>query len=84
MNDEPDKVEQKLKECLADQMGVHPDDLKPGTNFIEDLGADSLDLVELVMTVEEEFDILELLLDEDAEKISTFGELVEYIKSHQK
>jgi len=82
MPDEQDKVEQRLKECIASQMGVHPEDLKPTTNFIEDLGADSLDLVEIVMTVEEELDVS--ISDQEAEKISTFGELVEYIKAAQK
>ncbi|MGH7333994.1 MAG: acyl carrier protein, partial [Candidatus Rokuibacteriota bacterium] len=59
---------------------VEEDDVTPNAKFIEDLGADSLDTVELVMALEEHFDIQ--IPDEDAEKISTVGEAIEYIKDH--
>jgi acyl carrier protein len=72
-------IEDKVKEIIVDQLGVEPDQVKPEAAFIEDLGADSLDTVELVMALEEEFDME--IPDEDAEKIRTVGDAINYIKS---
>jgi acyl carrier protein len=69
----------KVKEIIVDQLGVDEEDVTPDASFVDDLGADSLDIVELVMAFEEEFDIE--IPDEDAEKITTVGEAVEYIES---
>ncbi|MBC7218344.1 MAG: acyl carrier protein [Atribacterota bacterium] len=69
----------KVKEIIVDQLGVDEEDVTPDASFIDDLGADSLDIVELIMAFEEEFDIE--IPDEDAEKITTVGEAVEYIES---
>jgi len=69
----------KVKEIVVDQLGVDEEDVAPDASFIDDLGADSLDIVELIMAFEEEFDIE--IPDEDAEKITTVGEAVEYIES---
>ncbi len=69
----------KVKEIVVDQLGVDEEDVTPDASFIDDLGADSLDIVELIMAFEEEFDIE--IPDEDAEKITTVGEAVEYIES---
>ncbi|MDD2573235.1 MAG: acyl carrier protein [Bacillota bacterium] len=68
----------KVREIIADQLGVDEEDIVSDARFLEDLGADSLDLVELIMALEEEFDLE--IPDEDAEKISTVGDAVEYIK----
>ena len=73
-------IEERVKKIIVEQLGVKEEDVKPEASFVEDLGADSLDTVELVMALEEEFDIE--IPDEDAEKISTVGDAVEYIKSH--
>jgi acyl carrier protein len=72
-------LEDKVKEIIVDQLGVEPDQVKPEAAFIDDLGADSLDTVELVMALEEEFDME--IPDEDAEKIRTVGNAIDYIKS---
>lgn len=72
-------LEDKVKEIIVDQLGVEPDQVKPEAAFIDDLGADSLDTVELVMALEEEFDME--IPDEDAEKIRTVGDAINYIKS---
>ena len=69
---------EKVREIIADQLGVDEEEISSDARFIEDLGADSLDLVELIMALEEEFDLE--IPDEDAEKISTVGDAVEYIK----
>ena len=71
--------EEKVKEIIVDQLGVDAEKVKTEAKFVEDLGADSLDTVELVMAFEEEFGIE--IPDEDAEKIRTVGEAVEYIRS---
>ena len=71
---------EKIKEIIADQLGVDEEEITSDARFIEDLGADSLDLVELIMALEEEFDLE--IPDEDAEKISTVGDAVEYIKNN--
>lgn len=70
----------KVKGIIAEQLGVDANEVKLDSSFVDDLGADSLDIVELVMALEEEFDIE--IPDEDAEKVSTVNDVVEYIKSH--
>ena len=71
-------VEDKVKEIIVDQLGVDEKQVNSEASFIDDLGADSLDTVELVMALEEEFDIE--IPDEDAEKIATVKNAVDYIK----
>jgi len=71
-------VEERIKKIIAEQLGVEEDDVIPEAKFVEDLGADSLDTVELVMALEEEFEIE--ILDEDAEKIQTVSAAVDFIK----
>ena len=71
-------VEEKVKEIIVDQLGVDEKQVKSEASFIDDLGADSLDTVELVMALEEEFDIE--IPDEDAEKIASVQNAVDYIK----
>ncbi|MEJ7619225.1 MAG: acyl carrier protein [Aquificaceae bacterium] len=75
-------LEQRIKEIIADQLGVEVDKLNPSAKFVEDLGADSLDVVELVMAFEEEFGIE--IPDEDAEKIRTVGDVIAYLKERVK
>jgi acyl carrier protein len=75
-----DAVFDKVKEIIVDQLGVEEDEVTPQAHFIEDLGADSLDIVELVMALEEEFGIE--IPDEEAEKISTVGDAVDYIREN--
>ena len=72
-------VEEKVKEIIVDQLGVDAAKVTPTARFVEDLGADSLDTVELVMAFEEEFDIE--ILDEDAEKIRSVIEAIAYVKT---
>ena len=74
-------VEEKVKEIIVDQLGVDENQVKPEASFIDDLGADSLDTVELVMALEEEFDIE--IPDEDAETITTVQAAVDYIEANQ-
>ncbi len=71
-------VEDRIKKIIAEQLGVEEDEVVPEASFVDDLGADSLDTVELVMALEEEFDIE--IPDEDVEKILTVGRALEYIK----
>jgi acyl carrier protein len=73
-------VEEKVKEIIVDQLGVDEKQVVSGASFIDDLGADSLDTVELVMALEEEFDIE--IPDEEAEKIASVENAVDYIKNH--
>jgi acyl carrier protein len=72
-------VESRVKEIIIDQLGVDEKEVTLEAKFIDDLGADSLDLVELVMALEEEYDTE--ITDEDAEKILSVGDAIEYIKS---
>jgi len=70
----------RLKKIVVDQLGANEADVVPTASFVEDLNADSLDLVELIMSLEEEFGME--IPDDDAEKITTVGEAVEYIDEH--
>ena len=72
-------VEDRVKEIIVDQLGVDPGEVTDSAHFIEDLGADSLDTVELVMAFEDEFKVE--IPDEDAEKITTVGSAIEYLKN---
>jgi acyl carrier protein len=76
-----DNIEVEVREKIAEQLGVAADEVKPDSSFIEDLGADSLDIVELVMALEEEFNIE--ISDEDAEKIRTVKDVVGFIQAHK-
>jgi acyl carrier protein len=71
-------IEEKVKDIIVEQLGVNPEQVTPNASFIEDLGADSLDTVELVMAFEEEFNIE--VPDEDAEKLQKVGDVVSYIE----
>ena len=75
-------VEEKVKNIIVEQLGVEPEQVKPEAQFVNDLGADSLDTVELIMALEEEFNID--IPDEQAEKIKTVGEAIEHIKAKAK
>jgi acyl carrier protein len=72
--------EDRVKQIIMDQLGVSADQVTPQASFIDDLGADSLDTVELVMALEEEFDIE--IPDEDAEKMKTVQDALDYLKKH--
>lgn len=74
-------IEEKVKNIIIEQLGVKKEQLTREASFIDDLGADSLDTVELVMALEEEFNLE--ISDEEAEKIKTVGEAIDYIKAHQ-
>lgn len=71
-------VEQKVKDIIVEQLGVDPEQVTPEASFVDDLGADSLDTVELVMALEEEFNLE--IPDEEAEKIATVGDAITYIE----
>ena len=75
-----ESVEQRVKKIVAEQLGVNEADVKIESTFVDDLGADSLDTVELVMALEEEFECE--IPDEEAEKIQTVGQAIDYIKQH--
>ena len=75
-------VEEKVRGIIVEQLGVDAEEVVPTASFVDDLGADSLDTVELVMALEEEFHLE--ISDEDAEKISTVGDAIKYIESHLK
>ncbi len=74
--------EDRVKEIIVEQLGVSADQVKPEARFIDDLGADSLDTVELIMALEEEFNVE--IPDEDAEKMATVGDAMSYLKEHVK
>jgi acyl carrier protein len=80
MADKP--IDQRVKDIIVEQLGVKPDQVTPEAKFIEDLGADSLDTVELIMALEEEFSIE--VPDEQAEKLLNVGDVIKYIEEHQK
>ena len=75
-------VEPRIKKIIEEQLGVEGDRIKPEASFIDDLGADSLDIVELVMAMEEEFDLE--IPDEDAEKLRTVSDVTKYVQSKGK
>ena len=78
-------IDERLKKIVVDQLGVEVDEVVPSANFVDDLGADSLDLVELIMSLEEEFSNPSHKVeipDEDAEKIITVKDAIDYLKEH--
>ncbi|HSY47561.1 MAG TPA: acyl carrier protein [Thermoanaerobaculia bacterium] len=75
-------VEDRVKSIIVEQLGVDADEVNPDASFVEDLGADSLDTVELIMAFEEEFKVD--ITDEDAEKIKTVQNAVDYLANHPK
>ena len=75
-------VDERVKQIIVEQLGVDEGEVTPNASFVDDLGADSLDTVELVMAFEEAFDIE--IPDEDAEKITTVKQAIDYIQSHVK
>jgi acyl carrier protein len=77
-----ENIEQRVKKIVAEQLGVNEADVKTESSFVNDLGADSLDTVELVMALEEEFETE--IPDEAAEKIATVQQAIDYIKAHAK
>ena len=81
MGDQNKSIEERVKKIIVDQLGVQPDQVTPEAKFIEDLGADSLDTVELVMALEEEFG--NEIPDEEAEKLASVGDVVRYIEETQ-
>jgi acyl carrier protein len=77
-----ENIEQRVRKIVAEQLGVNEADVKNESSFVNDLGADSLDTVELVMALEEEFETE--IPDEEAEKITTVQQAIDYIKNHSK
>ncbi|MGN0015791.1 MAG: acyl carrier protein [Candidatus Avelusimicrobium sp.] len=77
-----ENVQERVKNIIVEQLSVDADQVKPEAQFVNDLGADSLDTVELIMALEEEFDVE--IPDEKAEKIKTVGEAIEYIEQNAK
>ena len=75
-------VEERVKHIIVEQLGVDEEEVKPDASFVDDLGADSLDVVELVMALEEEFGLE--INDEDAEKLASVKQAIEYIDNHVK
>ncbi len=71
---------EKIRDIIVEQLGVESEDVKMDSSFVDDLGADSLDIVELIMALEEEFNME--IPDEEAEKIATVGDVVDYIKKN--
>jgi acyl carrier protein len=80
INTMPASAEERLKKIIAEQLSVSEDEVTPEANFIDDLNADSLDLVELIMSLEEEFNVK--ISDEDAEKIRTVQDAMDYLHEH--
>ena len=77
-----ENIEQRVKKIVAEQLGVNESEIKTESSFVDDLGADSLDTVELVMALEEEFECE--IPDEEAEKITSVQQAIDYIKAHVK
>ncbi|MEO8937624.1 MAG: acyl carrier protein [Burkholderiaceae bacterium] len=77
-----DSTEQRVKKIVAEQLGVNEADIKTESSFVDDLGADSLDTVELVMALEDEFETE--IPDEEAEKITTVQQAIDYVSTHDK
>ena len=77
-----ENIEQRVKKIVAEQLGVNESEIKTESSFVDDLGADSLDTVELVMALEEEFECE--IPDEDAEKITSVQQAIDYVKAHVK
>ena len=77
-----ENIEQRVKKIIAEQLGVNEGEIKNDSSFVDDLGADSLDIVELVMAFEEAFDLD--IPDEEAEKIKTVKDAIDYIESKKK
>ena len=77
-----ENIQERVKNIIVEQLGVEADQVKPEAQFVNDLGADSLDTVELIMALEEEFDIE--IPDDKAEKIKTVGEAIDYIEANAK
>jgi len=75
-------IEERVKKIVIEQLGVKEDEVTPNANFVDDLGADSLDTVELVMALEEEFECE--IPDEEAEKITSVQQAIDYVKAHVK
>ncbi|MEJ2184612.1 MAG: acyl carrier protein [Gemmatimonadota bacterium] len=76
-----DNIDAKVKEIIVNELGVEPEKVTAEASFVEDLGADSLDTVELVMAFEEEFGME--IPDEDAEQLQTVGDAINYLRDHQ-
>ncbi len=77
-----ENIEQRVKKIVAEQLGVNEADIKIESSFVDDLGADSLDTVELVMALEDEFETE--IHDEEAEKITTVQQAIDYVTAHKK
>jgi len=82
MEQQMENIEQRVKKIVAEQLGVSEAEVKNESSFVDDLGADSLDTVELVMALEEEFECE--IPDEDAEKITTVQQAIDYVSAHLK
>ena len=82
MADQNTTIEQRVRKIIVDQLGVKDDQVTPDAKFIEDLGADSLDTVELVMALEEEFG--QEIPDEEAEKLQSVSDVIKYVEERQK
>ena len=72
---------EKVQEIISEQLGINADDITPESSFVDDLGADSLDIVELLMAFSDEFDVE--ISDEDAESIETVNDVLEYLKENE-
>ena len=77
-----DSLEERVREIVVNQLGVHPEQVNRDASFIDDLGADSLDIVELIMAFEEEKGVT--IPEDDAEKLTTFGKVLDYLNKHAK
>ena len=77
-----DSLEERVREIVVNQLGIHPEQVNRDASFIDDLGADSLDIVELIMAFEEEKGVT--IPEGDAEKLTTFGKVLDYLNKHAK